>query len=602
MRRNEHASAGFGDEAALPRVPLPGLTDSCGRFLDWCAPLLTPAELAATGAAVEAFLVPDGPGRRLHAALAEYDAAAGVHSWLDDFWPARYLGRRDRIALNANFFFLFRESGQPQLERAAGLIAAAVHHKLQIDSGCIAPAVQRGQPQSMEQYKFLFATTRIPGAVQDTVRAPYSVQHPGPSRARHILVFCRGAMYRMDVLSPDGRPYPAEDLAAGLRAVRQAAARAAPGTSAGHLTTKARAQWAASRHALAVCHPRNGDVLGQIETALFCLCLEDFAPRDTLEACDQLLHGDGGNRWFDKSLSLIVFEDGTAGINVEHCVLDGTTVLSLVDALPGAPPQAQSPHSGARPAIRALEFVLDDGLRADVQAAAASFAAAGAGAASVIMSFDDFGADRAKQLGFSPDAFAQMAYQLAHKRARGLVGATYEAIATRQYQHGRTEAMRVVTPEIMRFTAVMDDPRADPATRAAAFRAAAEKHVRRAQECQAGRAPEQHLWQLQLIQRRRGRELGVTEPPELYQTPGWLTMRDDYLSTSSAPSASIQYFGFGATGSRCIGIGYVLLSGQLNIYLSAPPSAADQLPVFAARLREAVGELRDLVSADRRSR
>ncbi len=594
----------FGNEDLLPRVPLPPLEESCERFLEWCAPLLTADELTETEAAVASFLRPDGPGRRLHEALEQYNAGEDVHSWLDTFWPSRYLGRRDRIALNANFFFLFKHADLGQMDRAAGLIAAAVNYKLQLDDERIAPAVQRGRPLSMEQNKFLFSATRIPGIVQDTVRAPYSEQWPGPSRARHVVVFFRGNIFRLDVLGPDGRPHTLDDLVVGLQTIIKAGAtRATPETSVGHLTTKARAEWAASRQALLARHPGNADALDEVETALFCVCLEDFTPKDTLTACDQMLHGDSGNRWFDKAVSLIVFEDGTAGINIEHCGLDGTTILSFVDALLGASPEEHSAQSGASPQglpnVKAIEFVLDGDLQADVRAAGASFAAYGADTATSILSFDDFGGKRAKQLRISPDAFVQLAYQLAHKRAKGLVGATYESIATRQYRRGRTEAMRVVTPEVLRFVATMDDPAADVVTRRAAFRAAAEKHVERAKQCQAGQAPEQHLWELQLIQKRRGEELGVTAPLALYETPGWLKMRDDYLSTSSAPSVNIEYFGFGSTSNRCIGIAYVLLPDHFNLYLSTPLQAADEMFTFAGRLREAVRELQDLLATEK---
>jgi carnitine O-acetyltransferase len=563
---------------------------------------LTADELAATEAAVASFLRPDGPGRQLHAALELYNASDGVHSWLDTFWPSRYLGRRDRIALNANFFAVFQDSSERQVERASGLIAAAVNYKLQLDEERIPPIIQRGQPLSMEQNRFLFATTRIPGSVQDAVRAPYSEEWPGPSRARHIVVFFRGNIFRLDVLGPDGLPHTLDDLAAGLRAIMKAGA-IREDAAVGHLTTKARAEWAASRQALLACHPGNADALEQIETALFCMCLEDFTPKDRLEVCDHLLHGDSGNRWFDKSVSLIVFEDGAAGINVEHCGLDGAAVLNFLDMLLGTSAEEHSRQSGARsqglPTVEPIEFRLDDGLRADVRAAAASFAEYGANTASSILSFPEFGVNRAKQLRISPDAFVQMAYQLAHQRARGFVGATYEAVATRQWRRGRTEAMRVVTPEVLRFVAAMNDPEMDVASRRAAFRAAAEKHVQRAKACQAGQAPEQHLWELLLIQQRQGDALGVTEPLALYQTPGWLKMRDDFLSTSSTPSPNIEYSGFGSTSGRCIGVGYVLLPDSFNIYLSTPRLMADQMHAFADKLREAVGELQDLLSTEK---
>ncbi|MFD3450568.1 choline/carnitine O-acyltransferase [Streptomyces sp. NPDC058691] len=598
------AVATFAQEEDLPRVPLPTLEASCERFLVWCAPLLTAEELAATEAEVAAFLRPDGAGRVLHAALEEYDATDGVHSWLDTFWPYRYLGRRDRIALNANFFFLFQDTGRPQLERAAGLIAGALDYKRQLDQELIPPVTLRGQAQSMVQNKFLFSTTRIPGAQQDTVRSPYSEQSPGPSRARHIVVFHRGSMFRLDVLGPDGVPHSLDDLEAGLRAVVKAGSEpAGPDTSVGHLTTMARAEWAAARESLIARHPRNAQALDDIETALFCVALEDFAPADIQDTCDELLYGDRGNRWFDKAVSLIVFADGRAGINIEHCELDGTTILSFTDALLSTPAQEQSRRSGARsqgqPALEPIEFELDDALRAQVRSAAEAFTAYGENTATTTVSFSDFGSNTAKALGVSPDAFAQVAYQLAHQRAKGLLGATYESIATRQYRHGRTEAMRVVTPEMRAFVTAMDDPAADAETRRAAFQAAAGRHVERAKQCQAGQAPEQHLWELELIQRRRGTELGVTEQPALYRTPGWLTMRDDYLSTSSAPSANIQYFGFGSTSSRCIGIAYVLLPERFHLYLSTPRPVAGQMHAFADRLREAVAELCDLLASER---
>ncbi|CUU55834.1 carnitine O-acetyltransferase [Parafrankia irregularis] len=615
------ATGTFDHEDDLPRVPLPTLEDSCGRFLQWCAPLLSPEQLAATEAELARFRAPDGPGPRLHAELARYDVSDGVHSWLDEFWPARYLGRRDRIALNANFIFLFRAAAEaagegdgstpatpataagPQLERAAGLIAAALDYKVRLDAERIPPLLRRGQPQSMVQNRYLFSTTRIPGLVQDTVRVPYSAEWPGPSDARHILVFHGGRMFRLDVLGPDGSPHTLDELTAGLAAVRAAGpAQASDETAVGHLTTKARAAWAESRAALLALDPANKAALDEVETALFCVCLEAVTPSDELAACDQLLHGSAAGRWYDKAVSLIVFPDGQAGINVEHCGLDGTTILSFVDELLAAPAAELSARSGARPhgqpAVRPVEFVLDDALRADIRAAAESFAAFGAGTDSVTLSFPDHGASRAKALRISPDAFVQMAYQLAHHRAKGFAGATYESIATRQWRYGRTEAMRVVTPEVLAFVATMNDPAADADARRAALRDAAAAHVRRAGECQRGEAPEQHLWELAFIQRRAGAELGVPEPSPLYETPGWLVMRDDYLSTSSAPSESIRYFGFGSTSGHCIGVAYVLLPDTLNIYLSTPRPAAAGMHAFADRLREALRELDELLAGD----
>ncbi|GAB3166420.1 choline/carnitine O-acyltransferase [Amycolatopsis stemonae] len=576
MSSPEWSTRTFGNEDRLPRVPVPTLEDSRRRFLEWCAPLLTPDELAETETALAEFVA--GPGPELQAALEEYDRTPGVRSWLDTFWPYRYLGRRDRIALNANFFFLFRESSLGQVERAAELTAAAVDYKLKLDDELVPPVLLRGAPQSMVQHKYLFSATRIPGELLDTARTRF------PSPERHVVVFSRGTPFRMDVIAEDGRPYSAEQIADGLRAILKDDH--VTDVPAGHFTTKARAEWAASRKAL--LEAGNAEALETIETALFCVCLDDFTPSTTLEAGDRLLHGD--NRWYDKAVSLVVFEDGTAGINVEHCELDGTTILGFTDALLS---EARTPREAAdrAPGYEVVEFTLTDALREDARAAGAAFRAYADATATQTVSFD-FGADRAKELKMSPDAFAQMAYQLAHRRAKSLTGATYESIATRQFQNGRTEAMRVVTPEVVRFADVLTDPDASADEKREAFRTAAAKHVARAKECQAGDAPEQHLWELQLIGKRRG----DTETPSFFTSPGWLKTRDDYLSTSSAPSVNIQYFGFGSTSPQCIGIAYVLLPDRWNIYLSTPKHVSDEMYRFADELARAVRELQDLLA------
>lgn len=579
----------FANEAALPRVPLPTLEESAERFLEWCAPLLTPDQLAETKAAVDEMLWPGSTARKLHAALQDYDQTPGVNSWLDEFWPTRYLGRRDRIALNANFFFLFKDTAQTQIERAADLIAGAVDYKILLDAEQLPPAVMRGTPLSMEQNKYLFSETRIPGEQQDTVRMQY------PSSARHILVFHKGHMVSLDVLNSDTQPYSRADLQVKLQEiVAQTATPLADNEAVGHLTTKARAEWAETRQELLA---DNQAALDTIETALFCVCLEDISPQDAKQASDQLLHGNSANRWFDKSISLIVFANGQAGINIEHCGLDGTTILNFVDAITNAIPENRLEAEAPEITIREITFRLTDALKAEIQAAGDTFKQYATGVATETVSFADFGSNNVKALAMSPDAFAQMAYQLAHQRTKGMIGATYESIATRHFKHGRTEAMRVVTPEILEFVKTVEDPQADTAAKQTAFRAAAEKHVARAKQAQMGQAPEQHLWELQLLQKRRGAELGATEEMSLYTSPGWRIMRDDYLSTSSAPSVNVQYFGFGSTSTHCIGIGYVMLPDHWNIYLSTAQEVAGDMHDFANNLRVAVEELANLLAS-----
>ena len=591
----------FENLGKLPRLPVPDLAHTIRRFEEWCAPLLTAEELRKTREALVAFARPGGPGERLHAAILDYDRQPGVYSWLDEFWPARYLGRRVPLPVNANFFFLFR--GQPgnQVERAAELTAAAVDYKLRLDGEKIPPASLRDRPLCMVQNKYLFSSTRLPGELCDSATAPYSASQPGPSKARHILAIHNGHLFRLDVVAPNGQAHTRSAIADSLREI-VAATPIANDNAIGHLGTLPRAAWAHERAHLAALSDGNSDRLLAIDDALFCLCLDSTEPNDTLAASNQLLHGDGANRWFDKSVSLIVFANGMAGINIEHCGLDGTTVVEFVDQLFSAETHQRVADDTGKvsdhPAKGFLAFDLDDEIRDTIALATTEFRALAARTATREFMFEDFGAARIKQLKTSPDAFAQIAFQLAHFRTKGLIGATYESIATRTFDRGRTEAMRVVTAQIKHFVATMKDPQASHGERVEAFRAAAKAHGQRARDCQASQAPEQHLWQMQMIARQRGRELGIEEPLDLFDSPGWVKMRDDYLSTSSAPSQNCSAFGFGATSEHCIGIGYIVWPDHISAFLSTLRTGEPAMHAFAQHLEDALRDIAALLDSE----
>ena len=608
----------FSYEETLPKVPLPGLGVTKEKFIEWCSPLLSEEELKTTKDALETFTKSGGLGEKLHQALTEFDEHKDTYSWLDVFWPSRYLGRRDPIALNANFFFLFRNEELNQVQRAAKIAASALNYKLLLDKEQIPVAKIKDTPLSMDQVKYLFSATRIPGDPQDTLRSFYSEAQPGPSTARHILVFSRAKIYVLDVVAENGIPHSYTDIEAGMAAILEASAGARDERSVGHLTTMRRAEWAKTREILKSASPQNQDNLDLIETALFAINLDDVTPENDLEACDDLLHGGPGNRWYDTALQLIVFENGMAGINIEHCGLDGTTILNFVDAILDCDLSGLDAQMGAQaqgsPAFKQLEFTLTPELEGSVSKAAEDFKNLRQTTITRTYDLPDWGGKHIKSLGMSPDAFAQCAMQLAHYRTKRFIGATYESIATRQYCRGRTEAMRTVTPEVFEFVETMERTQVTIEEKISAFRAAAAKHVERAKQCQQGQAPEQHLWEMQNIYNRNpelfsggfmGKILGgkltksdCEKALKLFESPGWIKMRQDSLSTSSAPSPTISYFGFGSTGPGCIGVGYLVRNDVINCYMSTAQGEEDALESFIKHYDLALKELSNLLQSD----
>lgn len=169
----------------------------------------------------------------------------------------------------------------------------------------------------MSQYKNLFNTTRIPELEKDRI-------FHDPS-ARHLVVLRRGHFYAFDVLDANGHVRRPNEIAACLKAVLDDD-RPANQHPVGILTTSERDQWARGRSHL--LDTGNREVVKKIDSAVFVMILDDeIIGTDQSRLLKTYLHGDGTNRWFDKSFSLIVSKDGYGGINFEHSWGDGVAVL-----------------------------------------------------------------------------------------------------------------------------------------------------------------------------------------------------------------------------------------------------------------------------------
>ena len=366
----------------------------------------------------------------------------------------------------------------------------------------------------MEQNKFLFSTTRIPGAVQDTVRAPYSAEWPGPVHAPatswcSTAATCSG----WTCSAPTARRTHSTICAAGLRRGPEGRRGARPRRTprVGHLTTKARAEWAASRAGAAGRRTRQRRRPRRGRDARCSACAWRTSPRRTprrpATSCCTATAATGGST---RRVSLIVFADGTRR-HQRRALRAGRhhdpqlRRHAAGHAGRGAVPAVGRRGRRARPPVEPIEFVLDDELRADIGAAAASFADYGAATATLTLSFADFGAERAKAAG---DVAGRL-------RADGLPARPPAGQGTRR-RHLRVDRHPPVPARPHRGDARGHAggaevrghdgrPRA-PTRRPGGRRSGPPRtqHVQRAKECQAGEAPEQHLWELQLIQQRRG--------------------------------------------------------------------------------------------------
>lgn len=67
-----------------------------------------------------------------------------------------------------------------------------------------------------------------------------------------------------------------------------------------------------------------------IEKASFVICLDDGIPSTPSERCNQLFLGNPANRWADKTVQYVVFENGISGFIGEHARIDGMGARPMV--------------------------------------------------------------------------------------------------------------------------------------------------------------------------------------------------------------------------------------------------------------------------------
>ena len=233
----------------------------------------------------------------------------------------------------------------------------------------------------------------------------------------------------------------------------------------------------------------------EIERSLFVVVLDQGKHATLSERGKSLLHGNGTNRWFDKSLQLIVYTDGHCGMNCEHSWADapvsghlweyclchevaGSSIYGGDGHLRGYKHESPkgsttaadngsmdddfqpiSPSKSARKKFlqpQRLRFQLTSSASSVVRDAAASAHQAMADLDLHVFGYDEFGKREIKGFQISPDAFLQMALQLAYYRdSNGTLALTYEASMVRLFKHGRTETVRSLTKESSAFVKAM---------------------------------------------------------------------------------------------------------------------------------------------------
>lgn len=433
--------------------------------------------------------------------------------------------------LNLNPFFLLEDDPTParnnQVTRAASLVVSALEFVRAVRKEELPPDTIKGTPLDMYQYSRLFGTARVP------TEAGCQIEQDPDSK--HIVVMCHGQFYWFDVLDDNSDVIMTEkDVSINLQTVIDDAAQtpiqdAAKG-ALGVLSTENRKVWSGLRDVLTREEgSNNADCLGIVDSALFIVCLDYTEPQTVSALCQNMLCGTSDiekgvqigtctNRWYDK-LQIIVCKNGSAGINFEHTGVDGHTVLRFASdvytdtilrfartingqaptlwASTSPDPSKRDPDSfgDVNPTPHKLEWDMLPELKIAVRFAETRLADLIGQNEFECLDFQSYGKNFITSMGFSPDAFVQMAFQAAYFGLYGRVECTYEPAMTKAFLHGRTEAIRTVSDESVKFVQTFwaDNPAEQ---KVEALKRACATHVGITKDCAKGQGCDRHLYAL----------------------------------------------------------------------------------------------------------
>ncbi|KAI8597748.1 acyltransferase ChoActase/COT/CPT [Dissophora ornata] len=588
-------------QAEIPSLPIPPLDQTLDRYLQTVRPLATDQEYENTVAAVKAFrgdIAGQGHGKDLDRRLREHARACEARgtSWLAEWWDEwAYFTHRDSSTFYVNYYFGFQDDPRmpTQTARAALLVSLALEFRQLIATRTLSPDMARNAPFCMNMYQFLFNYSRIPGLAEDA-----AVGFPTDTN-NHICVVRNGKFYIFETLHLQSEPssvLSSREIMIQLERIKKMADddhSIVP--KIGILSTGQRDQVGRDRVTLFEAHASNRAHMAKIESSMFVLCLDSTSPSTSQEFSRACWHGDGASRWFDKCFQLIVFANGRAGMNGEHSKMDATPTSRLcrfmIDEAQARPlPDFRNLNAedlyecaSALEKPEPLKFVSNAALDRAVADAHVCFRKTVEAHEMVPTEFKGYGKGLIKAFKMSPDAYVQMALQLAYYRKHGELVATYESAATRKYRHGRTETARSCSIESKAFCEAMDNPEMSLKARAAACRAAVARHAQYTAWAVDGQAVDRHLLGLRLIRKTE------EEVPPMFTDPVFTRSCRWRLSTSQISDDCFIAYGWGEVVPDGYGCAYMVKETELYFCVTSLRLGSKE---FGQHIVDALEEMR----------
>gem|GEM_PF-1099281 len=548
----------------LPGLPIPSLSSTQSKLFEWIRPLVSHEQFEQTADEIRCFFAENGEAEKLQEKLHAWDQSR-KGSWLAPLWEGHYLNHRDPLPHSTNFNVLLKSDPyktRDTIMETAGKISFLVtrlYHEM-ID-GKLEPSMHRGTPLDMSQYKKWFRSMRVPQLARD---AFYVADFD--KKNNHVVILYKNNVYKVPVTNQAGLIYQSADITDAIEATIRTVED--DGVNVGIFTTAERDAAANVYDELNISKV-NAETLQTIAESLVVISVDEES-KNPKEAIKNLMLN-STNKYFDKTIQIILTKQGEVGFNIEHSGVDGTSISTVISYISKGLKQdpLQIVHTPQKPLVEKKEWELSESLQATLAQFQKEHVKRKKDYFLQSSVFTNFGADQIKKMKISPDAFFHMALQIAQYRTYGQLKSVYEPVSVRSFYEGRTESARATSMEKRNVVEAMASGKETNEYLYSLMQTASTAHSQRIRDCQKGFGIERHLYGLEQMYYLFGADLGLKELPAIFLDEGYTTLRHEFISTSGMAYENAKYRMFAPVEKEGHGVAYFILDDSISINISS---------------------------------
>ena len=551
----------------LPTQPIPSLDDTLDACVSSVSPTLNGLQRLKSKLVFEIYGATQAKQQERLLTLAQQQPVNWCAAGLTRFW----LSCRGGLPFTNNYAMLLEDDPRADslTERAARLIAAALQLYQSVRMEVLPTDMADDQPLEMSQYRRCFATHREP--------RPHCDEVVTITGSQHIAVLVGGRLHYM-VVDPQRAVWSLPAIHRALdQIVSQAEERGDDNDVApGMFTALPRDDWARLRGGM-LKDDHNRQALMLLEKALFVVCLDvDATPAGLTGLSTNLRDGSCHNRYYDKSMQIIVTEHGKAGLCFERAAVDGSVALGFAArlqreslVLPVVEEMVCPPQSQIR--LRTVDWSLSRSLKRRLRSANKTIAETREQRDIEAWTMPLVGLNIFKSLNVSPDAAVQLALQLACDEVTGQIPHIFEPVQIRHFAGGRMDFILPVTAESLAAVRSMQASVGNPFLTAGQVRRAAKAHQALVVNTKNGRGLVSHLLALNAVQQAESSGLHSWRHRVLSHLDKGLQvlLRQEVLAANGSGYAGIASFGPIGPRPNMLSIGYLIKDDEIVFDLRA---------------------------------